>query len=181
MTVGIHPAEHDQAARGRQPIERRALWWAIALHIGGVVARPSGILLALAIAAASLTACASDVSKTLGATVTVAPARPQPWPSPIVAAPDATPTIQRVWVTTLHLTAGGGFEGAVVTSTNVASVEIRTAVFSINAPRSAYGRFAFKLHILEFPPLLKHTYPMQIIARNAAGVEAIENAYLVLE
>jgi len=29
--------------------------------------------------------------------------------------------------------------------------------------------------------MLKHTYPLQIIARNAAGVETIDTAYLVLE
>jgi hypothetical protein len=32
-----------------------------------------------------------------------------------------------------------------------------------------------------FPPLLKHTYPLLIIARNAAGVEDVKNAYLVIE
>lgn len=111
----------------------------------------------------------------------MAPAQPAPWPTPAVAAPDAPPTIQRVWFSTLHLRAGGGFRGAVVTGTNVASVEIRTAVFSINAPREGFGRFAFQLHILEFPPMLKHTYPMQIIARNAAGTESVVDAYLVLE
>jgi hypothetical protein len=69
----------------------------------------------------------------------------------------------------------------VITTTDAASLEIRTAVFSINAPRVTFGRFRFKLSILEFPPMLKHTYPMQIIARNAAGDEAIVNAYIVLE
>ena len=135
----------------------------------------------MAVAFALLTGCASDVSTQLSDLVVVAPAMPATWPTPTVAAPDAPPAIEKIWMSTLHLTAGGGFEGAVVTSTNVASVEIRTAIFSINAPRSAFGRFAFKLHILEFPPMLKHTYPMQIIARNAAGVETIDTAYLVLE
>ena len=135
----------------------------------------------MAFAFALLAGCASGVSTQVSDVVAVAPSEPQPWPTPAIAASDAAPTIQKVWVSTLHLAAGGGFEGAAVTSTNVASLEIRTAVFSINAPRSAFGRFAFKLHILEFPPMLKHTYPMQIIARNTAGVESIENAYLVLE
>lgn len=113
--------------------------------------------------------------------VAVGPARPSPWPAPEIASSDAPPKIERIWFSTLHLSQGHGFEGAIVTGTNVASVEIRTPVFSINAPRSDFGRFAFKLHILEFPPMMKHTYPMQIIARNTAGTESIADAYLVLE
>lgn len=129
----------------------------------------------------ALAACASSGPQQIDASIAVSPARPQPWPTPLRYAPDAPPKIQRVWFSTLHLTQGKGFEGAAVTSTNVASLEIRTAVFSINAPRTDFGRFAFKLHILEFPPMLKHTYPMQIIARNTAGTEEVETAYLVLE
>lgn len=117
----------------------------------------------------------------LSSLVTVGPARPSPWPAPQIAPPGAPPKIQRIWFSTLHLSQGHGFEGAVVTGTNVASVEIRTPVFSINAPRSDFGRFAFKLHILEFPSMMKHTYPMEIIARNTAGDESVADAYLVLE
>jgi len=107
--------------------------------------------------------------------------RPQPWPVAIIAAPEAPPRILRIWLSGTHLRQGTAIHGAIATTTNVASVEVRTATFSINTPRKAFGQFEFQLKVLMFPPLLKHTYPLLIIARNAAGVEDVKNAYLVIE
>ncbi len=56
-----------------------------------------------------------------------------------------------------------------VTTTNVASVEVRTNLFSINVPRVAYGRFAFRLDVLDTPPIFVRPYRLRVIARNSAG------------
>jgi len=79
-----------------------------------------------------------------------------------------------------QLREGSTIDGAVATSTNVASMEIRTATFSINAPRVAYGQFRFRLKVLVFPPLMKRGYSLLFIARNAAGQEAVEYTPLEL-
>jgi hypothetical protein len=113
--------------------------------------------------------------------IVVSAVRPAPWPTAEVAPPDAPPVIKKIWFSGLHLREGSSINGTIVTSTNVASVEVRTATFSINVPRSSFGQFGFHLNVLVFPPLLKHTYPLLIIARNAAGVAETKTAYLVVE
>ena len=75
---------------------------------------------------------------------------------------------------------GSTIDGAIAASTNVASLEVRTATFSINAPRVAYGQFRFRLKVLVFPPLMKRGYSLLFIARNAAGIQTIEYTPLEL-
>ncbi len=70
---------------------------------------------------------------------------------------------------------GETWSGEIVTPTNVASVEVRTSLFSIDVPRSAYGRFAFKVHVLDVPPIFIRAYQVRVIARNSAGAEAEED------
>jgi len=77
----------------------------------------------------------------------------------------------------LSIAPGSSLDGAVVTSTNVASVEVRTPAFSINSVHTASGQFRFHTHMLELPPLSRrHTYTLDIIARNTAGIEQVEQA-----
>ncbi len=117
----------------------------------------------------------------LDKSIVVSATQPKPWPTAAIAAPNAPPRIERIWLSDTHLRQGGLIHGAIATTTNVASVEVRTATFSINTPRRTFGQFAFVLKVLMFPPLLKHTYPLQIIARNAAGAREVRNAYLVVQ
>lgn len=63
--------------------------------------------------------------------------------------------------------------GAFVTSTNVASVELRTNLFVVNVPRASAGRFAFRLDVLDVPPIFLRSYRLRVIARNARG-DAVE-------
>ncbi len=112
----------------------------------------------------------------------VTAAKPRVWPTPPVAAPGAKPHIVRVWMSSLRIYAGMWLDGAIVTSTNVASLEVRTAAFSINADHVGPGRFAFHTRVLELPPLARrHRLDLSIIARNTAGEESIEYASITID
>lgn len=69
---------------------------------------------------------------------------------------------------------GTDWYGRAVTSTNVASLEIRTESFSFVADRTAYGEFQFRQHVLDMVPYYKRPYVLHVIARNAAG-DAVED------
>jgi hypothetical protein len=70
---------------------------------------------------------------------------------------------------------GETWSGEIVTGTNVASVEVRTSLFSIDVPRTAFGRFAFRLHVFDVPPIFIRAYEVRVIARNSAGAQAEED------
>lgn len=112
----------------------------------------------------------------------VTAAKPRAWPAAPVAAPGAKPRIVRIWMSSLRIYAGMWLDGEIVTSTNVASFEIRTAAFSINADHVGPGRFAFQTHVLELPPLARlRRLDLSFIARNAAGRETTEYASVTIE
>jgi hypothetical protein len=69
----------------------------------------------------------------------------------------------------LDIRRGQHWSGYFVTGTNVASVEVRTNLFSINVPHQAPGRFAFRLNVLDTPPIFVRAYRLRVIARNSAG------------
>ena len=99
-----------------------------------------------------------------------------------VAAPNAPPRIVRIWFSTLTLEPGIWFDGTIVASTNVASVEVSTAAFSINSTHVAPGIYHFHTHVLELPPLSRrHWYELYIIARNTPGDRQVEDAPLRVE
>jgi len=70
---------------------------------------------------------------------------------------------------TLDVHRGSTWSGSFVTPTNVASVEVRTNLFSIDVPRTDFGRFAFTLHVMDVPPIFIRPYRLRVIARNSAG------------
>lgn len=96
--------------------------------------------------------------------------------------PNAPPRIVRVWFSTLRIQPGSWFDGTIVASSNVASVEVRTAAFSINSFHVAPGIYRFHTRVLELPPLSRrHSYDLYIIARNTPGVQEVERAPLRIE
>jgi len=116
------------------------------------------------------------------ANLVVAPREPAARPTAQVRAPDAPPHIVRIWMSTLTLRPGAWFDGTIVTSTNVASVEVRTAAFSINSAHVAPGLFQFHTRVLEVPPLSRlHSYELNVIARNTAGERQVEHVTLSVE
>ena len=68
--------------------------------------------------------------------------KPPPMPSATIATPNAPPRIVRIWFSTLTIRPGTWFDGTIVGSSNVASVEVRTAAFSINSEQVGAGRLS---------------------------------------
>lgn len=136
-------------------------------------------LVALLGASSCVVACAPPPQAPRIRNLTVGARPPQPWPTALTAKPDAQPEILNVWLSRRDLQPGGSIDGKIVTSTNVASLEVRTVVFSINALRSDFGQFHFHLHILDVPGISRgRNYELQVIARNAAGVETVQTTTL---
>ena len=90
-------------------------------------------------------------------------------PTPPVEPNDAPPRILAMRFSSLDVRRGERWLGAFVTGTNVASLEVRTNLFSINAPKRAPGRFDFVLNVLDTPPIFVRAYRLRVIARNSAG------------
>lgn len=91
-------------------------------------------------------------------------------------APDAPPAIVHIaYVPSVTRGPGQRFAGTIWTSSNVASVEMRTNLFSINAHKRDVGRFDFDVAVYDLPPIFVRTYTLRAIARNTAGVEAEED------
>lgn len=67
------------------------------------------------------------------------------------------------------------FAGTILASSNVASVEVRTNLFSINTRKRAPGRFTFDVAVYDLPPIFVRRYTLRVIARTTAGVEAEED------
>jgi hypothetical protein len=70
----------------------------------------------------------------------------------------------------LDVKRGSTWSGEMVTGTNVASVEVRTNLFSIDVPRRSFGRFAYSLDVLDVPPIFVRSYRLRVLARNSAGI-----------
>jgi len=96
-------------------------------------------------------------------------------PSPQLASPDAPPRIVAAWFSAPQVARGQTWSGRIVTTTNVASVEVRTNLFSIDVPRRGFGRFAFDLRVFDVPPIFLRAYRVRTIARNSAGVQTEED------
>jgi hypothetical protein len=116
-------------------------------------------------------ACATQTPQ-LPDNVTTEVGRPEP--TPRVAANDAPPQILHMYFSSLDLGRLGHagpseWRGSFTTTTNVASVEVRTNLFSINVPRTAYGRFAFIADVIDLPPIFVRSYTLRVLARNSAG------------
>jgi hypothetical protein len=127
---------------------------------------------ASAIAALCLIGCATHATPvpanvSFGGTVSL--------PAPAVALNSAPPRIVAMHFSSNDVRRGQTWSGQIVTTTNVASVEVRTNLFSINVPRRNFGRFAFDLHVFDAPPIFIRGYRVRVIARNSAGAAAEED------
>jgi len=115
----------------------------------------------------ALTACTSrlpDVPQVVSIGKTVA------LPTPQIARNNAPPRLLAMHFSSLDVTRGSTWSGSFVTTTNVASVEVRTNLFSIDVPRKEFGQFAFTLDVFDTPPIFIRSYRLRVLARNSAGV-----------
>jgi hypothetical protein len=95
--------------------------------------------------------------------------------TPEPAANDAPPRILAMNFSSDDVRRGQTWSGTIVTTTNVASVEVRTNLFSINVPRRAFGEYRFTLNVYDVPPIFIRAYRVRVIARNAAGQSVEED------
>lgn len=96
-------------------------------------------------------------------------------PTPRVEGNDAPPGILGMRFSTLDVRRGQRWSGVFITGTNVASLEVRTSLFSINVPKRVPGRFTFSIDVLDTPPIFVRSYRLRVIARNSAGNEYEED------
>ena len=133
------------------------------------------------IVAIGVSGCEAQTPSAVPSNWAVSSMTPHQWPSAPIAAPHDAPRILRIWLSTLVIAPGTTLDGAIATTTNVASVEVRTAAFSINSLHVAPGQFRLHTRVLELPPLARfHTYTLDVIARNTAGAAQIEQARLAM-
>ncbi len=102
-------------------------------------------------------------------------------PSPEILGNDALPKLLAMHFSSLDLRRGTTWSGSFVTSTNTASVEVRTNLFSIDVPRTSFGVFAFKLALFDWPPIFTRSYALRVIARNSAGLRSEQDLPLVMQ
>lgn len=96
---------------------------------------------------------------------------PTPLPTPLVLPPDAPPQIIAVELSDPVFHSGELVSGTVITSTNVAAVEIRVMGHSRRLPRTDFGVFQMSYTMPRIPFWLRKTYQAQVVAMNSAGVE----------
>jgi hypothetical protein len=92
-------------------------------------------------------------------------------PTPLLLPDDAPPQILAVQCDPV-VQGGSIFSGTIITSTNVAAVEIRLAGHKRRIPRVDAGIWQMSYNVPHIPFWLRRTYTAQVVAMNAAGVEA---------
>ncbi|HUZ49666.1 MAG TPA: hypothetical protein VMW12_08015 [Candidatus Dormibacteraeota bacterium] len=127
---------------------------------------------------AATTAPAAVPAATATASAPPSPAAaPTPAPAPApkrvpIRPADAAPKIVSVSVSQRTMHPGQTISGTVLTSSNVASVEVRIATYSIDMQKVGVGRFAMAYTVPNVPVFFRGNYTMQVIARNSAGDQA---------
>jgi hypothetical protein len=121
-----------------------------------------GICAIIVAAACASPPTAIPANVTVGATAQL--------PAPRYAKNEALPQILAMRFSTLDVSRGNSWSAQIVTGTNVASVEVRTNLFSIDVPRTSFGRFAYALDVLDVPPIFVRAYRLRVLARNSAGI-----------
>jgi cytochrome oxidase Cu insertion factor (SCO1/SenC/PrrC family) len=91
------------------------------------------------------------------------------WPQPLARSVDAPPEIQAIRFSTTTPRLGTTWDGDIVTSTNVASLNVATNLFNFNPPRTSPGRFHFSFNMIDVPSIFVREYTMTVVARNTAG------------
>jgi hypothetical protein len=86
-----------------------------------------------------------------------------------VLPPNAPPQIVAVELSDPVFHSGETVSGTVITSTNVATVEVRVASQQRPLPQTAPGIFSMSYTMPKIPFFLRGTYVAHIIALNSAG------------
>jgi hypothetical protein len=89
--------------------------------------------------------------------------------------PNAPPEIVAIHLSSTSVSSGDTLFGKVLTSSNVASVEVRVATYAFTLQKVGVGRFAMTYRVGNIPFFVHGTFPMKIIARNTRG-DAVERS-----
>jgi hypothetical protein len=116
-----------------------------------------------------LAACSP--AKPIGGPSVAIGARPALVAAPL-AAPSEQPRIVSVWLSKTEFLPGERVAARIITTTNVASLEIRVEGYGRVLPRTDFGRFEGALTVPQLPAFLHRAFTLQILARNAGGVAA---------
>ncbi|MBV9276869.1 MAG: hypothetical protein JOZ97_01390 [Candidatus Eremiobacteraeota bacterium] len=119
-----------------------------------------------------ISACAQHVQTSQAAL------SPHSWPTPRVSQNDAPPEMLAIDIRPMHVTPGDWWAGKIVTSTNVASLEVRWPFYTFSVPRSAPGKFAFRFHAIDLPIVYRRPYTVEFVARNSAGATTQRNVII---
>ncbi len=112
----------------------------------------------------------------VSAPASMTPSAPSPAASVPIRAEDAAPQIFEVQLPSDVVHPGQTVVGNVVTSSNVASVEVRVARFSTPMLKVGEGHFTLTLTVPHLPFFLRwRTYTVDVIAHNARG-DSIEQS-----
>lgn len=105
---------------------------------------------------------------------------PTPLPTPLVLPDDAPPQILAVRLSDPVFHTGELVTGTIITSTNVAAVEIRLMGRSHRIPREDFGVFQMSYTIPSVPFWLRKTYTAQVVAINSTGLQAEQDVTVSL-
>jgi hypothetical protein len=94
--------------------------------------------------------------------------------------PSAPPRILDVQIASV-VHPGQRISGRVVTTSNVASVELRVATYGVVMQKTGVGTFSLDYQLGDLPFFLRGTYSMRIIARNAGGDRSERTLPLTIE
>ncbi len=108
-------------------------------------------------------------SATAAATTPPAQAAATPTPAIPRLPSDAAPRIVSIAVDKTTVGSGDRVSGTVLTSSNVASVEVRVAGYGVSLDKVGVGRFTLNYTLGNLPFFVRGTYEMRVIARNARG------------
>jgi hypothetical protein len=126
-------------------------------------------LLGLALAACAPAPAPQSADKP---SVAIGGTAPAAFGAPPLAAPGDPPRIVNVWLSKAEFAPGERVAGRFITTTNVASLEIRVEGYGRVVPRKDFGRFEGTLAVPQLPSFLHRAFTLQILARNAGGLAA---------
>jgi len=107
-------------------------------------------------------------------------ATPLPLPTPLVLPADAPPQILAIQTSSNVVHGGDTFTGTVITSTNVAAVEIRMAGRAKRLLRADSGIWQLSYVVPSVPFWMHKTYTADVVAINTAGTEVTQSISISL-
>jgi hypothetical protein len=95
--------------------------------------------------------------------------------------PDAAPQILWIALSSMVPRAGDTLTITVLTSSNVASVELRVGGYGSGMTKTDVGHFQLASTVPKLPFFMGHNLTLQVIARNTAGAAAQQSVPLQVQ